>query len=939
MNGPQTNTPNGSMQPPARNAFDRMSGAHQQTPSLSTPSSQAQNGMNGGRTLSYAQPSWAQPSPPAYGSYAVKSEPRNHLVKQESQDHPSYGYASSSSAPDPFKHEPSRSMPGGFQDDSSTASDSDIEIIPATAFRDNGRHAPTKTERSSVSGSSSSKDALQQALFGGQPKHEWMNVAQPQTNGNFVYPQDKKNGQQIDLTGDFSLNDVPEFDPLFDESPDDDQLADIYAQAANGNSYDDLSVLDQQRMNSMGYVLRDPQNSAKELKELLENIKPDVDVPPEQREPTPVALVHPLYEHQKIALSWMKTMESGNNKGGILADDMGLGKTITTLALIHSNRSDDGARKTTLVVGPVALLRQWDREFRTKTKAGYGLSTHINHGSGRKLSWDELRNYDVVFTTYGTLGSEYKRLQKLHDKMKLDGIKFADEKAMKKTFPLLGPKSTWYRIILDEAQNIKNKATGAARACCTLQSRYRFCLTGTPMMNNVGELYSLIHFLRIKPYNEWSRFQSAFGMLTKRDLNVSESNYERAMRRLQGLLKAILLRRTKQSLIDGKPIITLPPKTEELVHVVMDDDQKDFYTALETQTQLVFNKYMKAGTVGKNYTNVLVLLLRLRQACCHPHLIHDFEEPIDAGEAAAQEDLAKGLAPDVVQRVLEFDGAFECGICDDASIHTKIITPCGHDFCADCLTKVFDAALLANAGVDGGEPARCPKCRGPLAKDKIIDYTIFKKVYVDEPEVDRGPAGEDSDNGDSETESETESESEDVNDGGDLRGFVVPDDVEDTDGDDDANDDADDDADEYVAPKKSKGKGKKKEKKSRKARGKEPAKEHLSIAMLKKEATKTAAGRKRYMKYLRKNWLPSAKLMKCVELLESNIASGQKTIIFSQFVSLLDLLQIPIEKNGWNCLRYDGSMSSDSRDAAIARFTDTHDRKIYLTLTFNLQAN
>jgi SNF2 family DNA or RNA helicase len=128
------------------------------------------------------------------------------------------------------------------------------------------------------------------------------------------------------------------------------------------------------------------------------------------------------------------------------------------------------------------------------------------HGQAKKPAWDDLRNYDIVLTSYGTLGSEFRKLEKWLEKQKLDGNHEYDQAPMRKLFPLLGPKSMWYRVILDEAQCIKNKITVGARACCQLKSVYRFCLTGTPMMNNVGELYSLIHFLRIKPYNEWTRF-------------------------------------------------------------------------------------------------------------------------------------------------------------------------------------------------------------------------------------------------------------------------------------------------------------------------------------------------------------------------------------------------------------------------------------------------
>jgi SNF2 family DNA or RNA helicase len=137
------------------------------------------------------------------------------------------------------------------------------------------------------------------------------------------------------------------------------------------------------------------------------------------------------------------------------------------------------------------------------------------------------------------------------------------------------------------------------------------------------------------------------------------------MRKLQAVLKAILLRRVKTSLIDGNPIITLPKKTEEIQHVVFSEDERAFYSALESKTRIQFNKYLKTNTVGKNYSNILVLLLRLRQACCHPHLIHDFEEVAPAGadlDLNAMLELARSLSPEVVARLLSAEDAFEVSL-------------------------------------------------------------------------------------------------------------------------------------------------------------------------------------------------------------------------------------------------------------------------------------
>lgn len=145
------------------------------------------------------------------------------------------------------------------------------------------------------------------------------------------------------------------------------------------------------------------------------------------------------------------------------------------------------------------------------------------------------------------------------------------------------------------------------------------------------------------------------------------------------------------------------------------------------------------------------------------------------------------------------------------------------------------------------------------------------------------------------------------------------------------DDEQEDGGEEHVSKNKAKSKGKQKEsRKKGKHRDEKSNKKHISLAMLKKNASKSAKGRSRYMRYLRKHWQPSAKVSKCVELLERFQADGQKTIVFSQFVSLLDLLQIPISDKGWDCERYDGSMNADARNDAINRFTDNPNTKIML---------
>lgn len=726
--------------------------------------------------------------------------------------------------------------------------------------------------------------------------------------------------------------------------------------------------------------------SDKELEELLGNIRPDVEIPLEERQDIVEGLKVKIYHHQQLALKWMQAMEDGSNKGGILADDMGLGKTISTLALMVTRPATERP-KTNLIIGPLALVRQWEDEIKTKVSMSHRLSVFVYHG--KKTTTEELLKYDVVLTTYGTIAAELKRLETFTKENAAAG-RSLDYTSNHTTvrFPLLHPtKAKFHRVILDEAQCIKNKETQTAKACHHLRATYRWCLTGTPMMNGVLELYSLLAFLRIRPYCAWDRFRQQFGVL----FGKKGDEKSVAMSKLRALLKAIMLRRKKNSLLDGKPILNLPRKIEQVVYAELSHDERDYYNQLEVKAQVQFSKYLREGSVGRNYSNILVLLLRLRQACCHPHLNLDVTDaaPITENDVL---DLVQQLQPGIVARIKAANG-FECPICYDAVILPQFFIPCGHDSCSQCLSRIVDNATSTNIQHGNeSDKCKCPVCRGQFDPKQCFTLEAFKKVHMpetlkeeqkDESEDESKDESEDDDVVEDDEASDDDIYSDDaVDEKGNLSGFVVDDQFF-SDSDDtmdikpavadteavgvkpevvkaEASSAAstlnkvksEDDEHEKEKLRKAKIKqGKRvrpvKDKKSKKTKAKakkykkeekpKVIKTDIKPSMLKElrvEARKSREAYRKYMNYLRENWLPSAKVSECIRLLKDAEEEGRKSIVFSQWTLLLDLIQVGLEHEDFATKpeRYDGGMTGDERNVVAKAFQDPANKKVRVLL-------
>lgn len=499
--------------------------------------------------------------------------------------------------------------------------------------------------------------------------------------------------------------------------------------------------------------------------------------PPARLQPLNVPLNYPeefylnLY---KGSCSLTKPLLNSTCKGGILADEMGLGKTITTLSLILSYPKDlqyeslldntdkckDFAYGTTLIVVPMALLTQWEREF---AKVNANQEKHrcfIYYGSDTLGNLKQLlcgkNSPTVVLTTYGMIQSEWS--------------KFSRSEVSSRNCGLFSIK--FLRIILDEGHNIRNRTTKTAKAIYNLKSDRRWVLTGTPIINRLEDLFSLVHFLDLKPWSYHSLWKHCISIPfdTGKDVPV-------AVELLKSILDPILLRRTKnQKDKDGNYLVVLPPKEVTIERLSFNKREKAIYEWLKEKAVNSFNENFKSGMVSKNYSSILTQLLRLRQVCCHIDLIKTGEsEAIDdptnplIGDKQQQKlstkaddeilslvemietnekqqklpiEKIKELKDDIYKLYPSFEDT-ECSICTEpVNIDTCIITECKHCFCLSCLTEHFEFQQKhtkenqeeINEGVNDdknkflkAEEVFCPMCRTQINRNRLF-RTVRKKT-------------------------------------------------------------------------------------------------------------------------------------------------------------------------------------------------------------------
>lgn len=434
-------------------------------------------------------------------------------------------------------------------------------------------------------------------------------------------------------------------------------------------------------------------------------------------------------------------------QGGILADEMGLGKTIEMLSLVHSHAVEPDpqisngvtsvndlakmpnsagvvpAPYTTLVVAPTSLISQWESEA---LKAGT-LRVLVYYGSDKAIN---LRDQcceskyatapQVIVTSYGVVLSEFRQhiLQSALGPTTNGGL-FSVE---------------FFRIILDEAHVIKNRRSKSAKACYELKAAHRWALTGTPIVNRLEDLFSLVRFLRVEP---WSNFSFWKTFIT---VPFESKEYVRALNVVQSVLEPLVLRRTKSMKTpEGEPLVPLPKKTVTIEEVELPKAEREIYDCIFTRAKRTYNDNVEAGTLLQSYSTIFAQILRLRQTCCHPVMTRNKAIVADEENAAATADAGNEFKDDMdlqelisqfttenanadsqdqpgtmvkftahALRQIQTESSGECPICCEEPMIDPAVTACWHSACKKCLEDFLQHQM------NKGTEARCFNCRAPV---------------------------------------------------------------------------------------------------------------------------------------------------------------------------------------------------------------------------------
>jgi len=283
-----------------------------------------------------------------------------------------------------------------------------------------------------------------------------------------------------------------------------------------------------------------------------------------------------LRNYQQTGLNWLHFLKD-SRFGGILADDMGLGKTIQALAILSFSHEKLKKPRMSLIVAPTTVVYNWEQEIKKFTPK---LKVNIYMGKDRTLP--KKGEADIVVTSYALVWRDIEKLKKID----------------------------WHYNILDESQYIKNSKSKTFKAICSVNADHRLSLTGTPLENNLAELWSQFNFVNPGLFNTLQDFKQEY------QNPIEKNNDKEAKKKLKKIIKPFLLRRSKKEVLKD-----LPNKVEEIKWCEMNEAQASLYNAVKTYYQAkVFNLIENKG-IAKGQIVILNALLRLRQVCCHPQLL------------------------------------------------------------------------------------------------------------------------------------------------------------------------------------------------------------------------------------------------------------------------------------------------------------------------------
>jgi superfamily II DNA or RNA helicase len=294
--------------------------------------------------------------------------------------------------------------------------------------------------------------------------------------------------------------------------------------------------------------------------------------------PLPDSFRARLRPYQAQGVAWLDLLrESG--LGGVLADDMGLGKTVQVLALLALEKARGHLTQPALIVAPTSLMTNW---FNEAQRFAPDLKVLVLHGSDRKQNFAAISEHDLVLTTYPLIARDREVLL----------------------------SRDWHMAVLDEAQTVKNPAAATTRWLRDVKAQHRFCLTGTPMENHLGELWSIMGFANPNYLGDKAAFSRQWRIPIEK-----HADKERAAA-LARRVKPFLLRRTK-----AEVATELPAKSEIVERIVLEGSQRDLYDSIRMSMSEKVRKAIAQRGLAKSHIVVLEALLRLRQVCCDPALL------------------------------------------------------------------------------------------------------------------------------------------------------------------------------------------------------------------------------------------------------------------------------------------------------------------------------